>query len=1246
MQCAVAAIGLDDHIQATNPAWDRIVQTVAPNQPAKSRIADLFPGAGNLAQDVLARGASVSRRALPLAPGLRADATWWDVDLVPHPDAAEIVIVTARDVTDHVLARREAEEARQALEPIGARLHLAQDLAGIGTWEWDAAAARQAWSRRQFDIYGLDPDVMAPPSFDEWIAMLHPDDRPLILASMSGQRRDAPYQMEFRIRRADTGAERWLLSLGRATELAPDGRVLRLLGVNLDITERRNKQSELKQSNALLRLAADAAGVYAWAWDIGTGEVIWADGLDQALGLPPGGFAGTVEAFRMMVHPDDAPSVEDALRRAIAGETPSYRAMFRMIRADGTHRWTETSGTVVRDDHGQPVRVVGMDHDVTGLKTVEASLRERERQQSAVARLGQFALGEPSAQSVMDEAIRTLTATLGVEFAKVLECLPSGKHLRLRAGAGWTGGYVAGETLISSGRQSQAGYTLLQDAGPVIVEDLHTETRFNGPPMLQGHGVVSGMSVIIRGGGAPEHQQPYGVLGVHTAQRRVFTEHDIRFLEAVANLIAAAVQREHIEAQRSESEAQFRALAEAVPQMIYASSPQGFSQYKNQRWFDYSGQTPEEAHSGGWMKMLHPDDHEGSVTAWKNAITSGLPYEREHRLRGRDGQYRWFLSRAVPQRGRPDGEIIRWLGTSTDISDLVSAREEAARLSAALETRVAERTKALTEAAVELQSEMRRRQDIQAALMQSQKLEALGQLTAGVARDFNNVLSAIQGSLELIEKWTDEPKVRSMVSIGMNATRRGRSLTRQLLDFGRSESLIPAVLNVKDALNLADEMIGHAIGASISRSLNVQHGVWPILTDGNQLEIALLNLAINARDAMPDGGHLTLTARNLKPPEQPETLPFRDYVSISVRDSGHGMPPDVAARALEPFFTTKPQGKGTGLGLPMVHAFALRSGGCLRIDSREGHGTTVEIVLPRASVTGMERSDAGSATEAADRIGRRATILVVEDDDQVRQITVGFLRDQGYTVIEAPNAEAAVVLSHSIEELDLLLTDVVMPGAEGPVLAARMRGERPDLPVLFISGFVGRDDLASENVLLKPFTGADLIRAIRRRLRGMQDGETSDGGLLRRLKNPALAAAYLFWRASRNGNQPPRMTDLDWGGLPEADHAFTASVDRSGNSLGFQYLRIGRALTARLGRPLAGTTVPPADQPPVDDEVLGSLESAYRRCARTLAPSYEYAKYDFGDGSPIVFERLILPVSDDGESVSHLVGMALFTGEV
>jgi PAS domain S-box-containing protein len=1239
LPCAVAAVAVaDGRIRVANSAWIGQIHAGARAELAGLSLSDLFPEAGNL---TAAAPGGTSRRALRLAASPGGAATWWDLDLVPHPDAHGLLLVTALDATDRVLARREAEDAREAIEPIGNRLRLAQEAAGIGTWEWDGTTDTMAWSPEQFRLHGVDPALGAPASFAAWLALVHPDDQPRILQAMDGFRPGGPttHHVEFRIRRADTGDERWLLAVGRVLAFGSDGRAAHMLGVNIDITQTRAQQDALRESEARLSLAAAGARVHAWDWDIASDRVTWFGGLEQELGLPPGRFGGTKEAFRALVHPADLPGVDAALQKAFSGETAGYAAEYRMCRADGTLRWAAARGTVVRDANGQPLRVVGIDHDITDFKAIEAALHTRERQQAAVAALGQFALRAPGAQAVMDHAVDVLTETLKVEFVKVLELRPDGQELVLRAGTGWKNAYPIGQATVPAGRRSQAGYTLLRDAGPVIVEDLKAETRFDGPPMLHDHGVLSGMSVVIRGAG--EGDAPFGVLGVHTSSQRSFSEHDIRFLEAVANILTAAVEREQHETVLLQRKAALRALVETIPQFAFATAPDGRNEYCNQRWSDYCGLPAERADGLGWADIVHPDDREATLAAWARAVASGETYEKEHRLRRRDGHYRWFLTRALPERAPDDGRILRWLRTSTDISSIVGLRDDAVRQVEALEARVTERTRALSDAAKELGAEMRRRQEAQAALLQSQKLEALGQLTAGVAHDFNNLLSVILGSFELIEKRSREAKVTDLAAHGKNAGKRAASLIRRLLDFGRQEPQTSIVVDLTEALAEADQLIGHAIGSGVERGLDIQPDVWPILADRHQLEVALLNLAINARDAMPDGGTLTLSARNVPPAERPEKLQLLECVAIGIRDDGIGMPESVLARANEPFFTTKAAGKGTGLGLPMVQAFAERSGGCVLINSSPFAGTVVEIVLPRAAVSGMAfEAPHSKAAEPSSR----ATLLLVDHDDQLRQIMAGYLRAQGYRVIEAPNAETAIVLSHSIESLDLLLTDATMPGASGASLAARLRADRPDLPVLFMTGGAIPEGVAVNDVLRKPFTGAELVEAMRDRFAAAASGTPEGDRLVRRLRSPELLAAYLFWRAARNGNRPPRLPDLDWGGLPSADNAITVAVEPVGESIRFRFERVGRALSTRLGQELNGTIAPgPEELPQADDEVLGSLDTAYRRCVRTFRPSYEFANYDFGDGAPVTFERLLLPVSNDGETITHLVGIVLFS---
>ncbi len=669
----------------------------------------------------------------------------------------------------------------------------------------------------------------------------------------------------------------------------------------------------MRASQTCQRLALEAAGIRGLEWDLATDAGVWGDGLEKAPGVPAGGFARSMEAFRALVYADDAPYVEAALRQAIAGETEDFRATFRMFRADGTIRWTETHGMVIRDGSGQGLRLIGMDYDIMARKAVLDAVRGRK------ARLHQLIECAPVGLVMFDIEMRCLTVSSR---------------------------FIADVGLLGAPPGNLVGRRL-DDVLPERPEAWITMP----PSVLAGEGRHHDDDTYVRPDGTREFVcwsmapwfSPDGTVG------------------GAMLAIQVTTARKAAEAALAESEAKFRALAELLPQLIYTARADGSSEYKNRRWLEYSGMTPEQARNGGWVGLLHPDDRDASVAAWNHAIRSGEPFEREHRLRGRDGEYRWFLARATPLREKANGPISRWLGTATEISDIVSAREAATKAAADLEVQVAERSRALEDTSAQLQAEARLRGDIQAALMQSQKLETLGQLTASVAHDFNNVLAAIHGSFEIIARRVTGQPVARIVESGMEATKQAISLTRQLLDFARTRSLEPTVVDVALSIRKADKLIGHAVGPGIDRFLDIQQGVWPVLTDGDQLEVALLNLAINARDAMPDGGRLILEARNLASEERPETLPLNDYVGISVRDTGHGMPSEVVARATETFFTTKPQGKGTGLGLPMVQAFASRSGGMLRIDSQEGGGTIVTLTLPRAAVSRMDTPDSDPA---------------------------------------------------------------------------------------------------------------------------------------------------------------------------------------------------------------------------------------------------------------------------------------------
>ncbi|WP_142849448.1 ATP-binding protein [Telmatospirillum sp. J64-1] len=378
-----------------------------------------------------------------------------------------------------------------------------------------------------------------------------------------------------------------------------------------------------------------------------------------------------------------------------------------------------------------------------------------------------------------------------------------------------------------------------------------------------------------------------------------------------------------------------------------------------------------------------------------------------------------------------------------------------------------------------IEREVAERLQAEEALRQSQKLEALGQLTGGVAHDFNNLLQALSGCLHMIEKKAANEQIGPLLQAGRHAVERGAKLTRQLLVFARRQALRPEALDVRDSLLGMSNLLGHAMRQGVKFETALEPDLWPVKVDATQLEVALLNLTVNARDAMPQGGRIVLKARNLSfsSPEGPEKL-LGDFVEISVADEGTGMSPEVLDRVFEPFFTTKEVGKGTGLGLSQVYGFARQSQGGIRIESAVGVGTTVSILMPRTA----ERPAAIAETVLPDNI-RGGTVLLLEDDPVVSAVTVSALESFGFVVTHAMTAEEALAALNSCASFDLLLADVIVPGSKnGLDIAREARRMKPNLSVILVSGYneaiTGMSDLEEFTFLEKPYRLEKLVKAI------------------------------------------------------------------------------------------------------------------------------------------------------------------------
>jgi len=524
------------------------------------------------------------------------------------------------------------------------------------------------------------------------------------------------------------------------------------------------------------------------------------------------------------------------------------------------------------------------------------------------------------------------------------------------------------------------------------------------------------------------------------------TEEALRASEARLRELNRDLERQVVE------RAQARSLTwQLSPDLLGALNSRGYFETSNPAWQSVLGWSEEEVASMSIFELLHPDDVEHTRAGFELTLVGQPALRFVNRYRCKDGGHRW----------------ISWVGIQEDGFVYCTGRDITAEKTAEIELASA-----------------------QEALRQSQKMETIGHLTGGIAHDFNNLLTGILGSLDLIRRRMASGKrpddIERFMDAATTSAQRAAALTHRLLAFGRRQPLDTRSNDINRLIASMEDLIRRTLGEQIELHSELAAGLWTAFVDANQLENAILNLAINARDAMVDGGRLIIATANTQVNEtyasQREDLEPGDYIVVRVSDTGVGMSPEVLARAVDPFFTTKPAGQGTGLGLSMIYGFAKQSRGHLRIESQMGHGTTVELYLPR---TLHDAIDLDSPTASAPR-GQGETILVVEDDATVRLIINDVLEELGYQVHVATDARAAIPVLQSDKTIDLLVSDVVLPHINGQKLAEIARAVRPDLKVLFVSGYAENAVLRADflgpgmDMLTKPFALDALGAKVRR----------------------------------------------------------------------------------------------------------------------------------------------------------------------
>jgi two-component system, cell cycle sensor histidine kinase and response regulator CckA len=498
-----------------------------------------------------------------------------------------------------------------------------------------------------------------------------------------------------------------------------------------------------------------------------------------------------------------------------------------------------------------------------------------------------------------------------------------------------------------------------------------------------------------------------------------------------------------------ESELRFRSMADSAPVLIWMAGTDALCEYLNRPWLEFRGRTLAQEIGSGWTEGLHPEDLKPTLDTCAAAYRARSQFRMEYRLRRHDGSYRWMLVTGTP-RFAPDGGFSGFIGSCIDITEM---------------------------------------KETEAQFRQSQKMESVGLLAGGIAHDFNNLLTAINGYSDLaLAKLEGQTTLTEYLQEIRNSGERAASLTQQLLAFSRKQILAPVRLNLNTTVTDMQRMLQRLIGEDIELITVLEPELDSVRADPGQFQQILLNLALNARDAMPNGGRLTLETANVVLDKHHistrlEAKPGR-HVLLAVSDTGIGMSEAVKARIFEPFFTTKEVGRGTGLGLSSVYGIIKQSEGSIAVFSEAGQGTTFKIYLPIVVEAKSDERGVPDPAAKADTSGS-GSILLVEDEHGVRKYVAHALTSVGYTVQQAKNAEEALDILKSGTMPELLLTDVVMPGMNGRQLAGMVKSKHPGMAVLFMSGYTETAIVhngvldADADFLPKPFTQAELLGKVR-----------------------------------------------------------------------------------------------------------------------------------------------------------------------
>ena len=860
-------------------------------------------------------------------------------------------------------------------------------------------------------------------------------------------------------------------------------------------------EARLLASEERLRLAEAASGIGTFELYLASDRWIWTPQLAALFGCHT---AASFADLEKAVFIDDVPKLRAAVETA--KRTGVYEVEFRVRHADGGVRWLAGKGKIVPDEDRHAIRLRGAYYDVTEqkalgarllalnetLETRVAELREEARALDVLNRTGVALAAELDVerlvQTVTDAGVELSGAQFGAFFYNVLN--DDGESYTLYT---LSGAPLDAFKNFPMPRNTAIFEPTFRGTGIVRSHDILADPRYGRNPPY--HGMPKGHLPVRSYLAVPVTSRSGAVLGglfFGHAHPSIFTERSERIIAGVAAQAAVAIDNARLYettrrelAARRKAEQELQGLNDSLEERVTERTRQLAANMKQMEETERRFRLLVEAVTDYAIFMLDPA---GNIVNWNAGAARIKGYARDE-IVGR------HLSSFYTEVDRQSGVPAQALATAARVGRYEAegwrVRKDGSRFWASVVINAIHDPAGGLLGFAKITRDLTERRANEERLRQAQKMEAIGQLTGGAAHDFNNLLTVVTGNIEALQRRLPdgtEHGIHRHAAAALHGAERAALLVHRLLAFSRRQPLEPRTVSVNALIAALSEMLRRTLGETILIETVLAGGVWPTFADLNQLESAMLNLAINARDAMPDGGKLTLEAANVHLDDAyaaaAEISPGQ-YVGIFVSDTGVGMTPEVAARAFDPFFTTKETGQGTGLGLSQVYGFIKQSGGHVRIYSELGAGTTVKLYLPR-HVSAERAADVQvSAPQAPAAKGE--TILVVEDDPDVRSYAVDMLRELGYRVVQAPDGATGLRLLDAHREIALLFTDVGLPGGmNGRQLADEARRRRPGLKVLLTSGYAqnaivhhGQLDPGVE-LLAKPYTYAALAARIRR----------------------------------------------------------------------------------------------------------------------------------------------------------------------